>query len=115
MSAPVIPTEIEITPYVFKVVVSDDAINKHAYENNQKNFGMMDPHTQTITMRADLTPAHARTNLIHEIFHAIWWVQGMSGLAGKDSVEEDFIGMLDGPWLDVLRRNPDLVEFLVSG
>lgn len=110
-----IPTEIEVTPYVFKVVVSDDAINKHAYETSAISWGMMQPDSQTITVRADLTPAHARTNLIHEIFHAIWWAQGIAGLAGKDSNEEDFIGMLDGPWLDVLRRNPDLVEFLVGG
>jgi hypothetical protein len=73
-----------------------------------------------IELRADLAPTRLRSVLWHEILHAVWEVAclpsglgvAFPGTTIKD-VDETIVEALSGRTLDVIRRNPELMRYLM--
>lgn len=55
----------------------------------------------------------ARENLMHELMHKLWEAGGLTE-EYKSSTEEYIITTLAGRLTDLLRDNPELVEFLTE-
>lgn len=70
-------------------------------------FGEFKSWLMTITLTADQpTRVHALDTLLHEITHAIWYVQGIKP---RDS-EERKVTALSTAWVQVYRDNPWLLD-----
>lgn len=66
----------------------------------------------TIRISRDLPPSVKAETVLHEALHAIWDQSPMRNR--EDDVEEDVVSMFAPPLLDLLRRNPVLVAFLLA-
>lgn len=72
---------------------------------------------QYLKQRIDIDPAQGgdgrADTLLHELLHAAWYVAGITEFTSKQ--EERVVGALSPLLLDVLRRNPKLVQELGVG
>lgn len=69
-----------------------------------------------ILIRNDLSPSNRRDTLLHESLHAVAYHSGLrtTVLDGDSDLEERIIVTLS-PWiLQLLQRNPSLVEYLTE-
>jgi hypothetical protein len=75
-------------------------------------YGMTDKRSCTIWMNPNNAETFLRETLFHEIMHACQFIAGLSN--SKPVVGEDFITRVSPLYLDALRRNPGLVEYLMA-
>lgn len=102
--------KIKISPFVIDVV----------YLNTTKisgkdNFGTFDFKKLQITISKNYNknPQQLENTLIHEVFHAIWEINGVKSVSGSPSdpeVEENFIERLTAGWQGFLVDNPKLFK-----
>lgn len=116
-----LPKKIKIGAQVWDVIertrATDGMINDDAY-------GYTLQKTNTIVLDKDCPISRKRQTLLHELFHAIRYSSGNSGIKpNMDDVlpgevivtwEHYFIGMYEDAFLAVLRENPTLVKFLLE-
>ena len=76
---------------------------------NDACHGQCVPRRKTIAVDGALEGTALAEVVLHELVHA-----ALSGLVLDDDVEEQIAQGLAGPLLEVLRRNPPLVHFLVG-
>lgn len=116
-----VPKKIKIGAQVWTVVErsrSDDGmINDDAY-------GYTLQKTNVIVLDKDCPPSRKRQTLFHELFHAIRYSSGSSGI--KPNLEEVlpseviitwehyFIAMYEDTMLSILRENPTLTRYLLE-
>lgn len=65
-----------------------------------------------IVYRDDLPADKVREVVLHEALHAAVDVCGRTDLFADDAAEEAVVHALTGPVLDLIRRNPRLLDFL---
>ncbi len=105
------PATLQIGPYRYAVVCSEEAINKAQVEDKTDLHGRHHPGRQEIALNPEQAPDCMADTLLHEILHACVYLSGVD-VKGKD--EERMIGGISSVLLDCLRRNPKLVTFLVG-
>lgn len=109
-----IPREIQVGPLACKVIVSAKAIAEAQKEAGSTGvYGRFYWRTLEIHIDPDVTPHHQRDALLHETRHAIWHLLRMDD--DRKYLEEDVISRETPMLVDVLRRNPQLVAFLLDG
>lgn len=75
--------------------------------------GFMDPDPQEIHLEPTLADDMLADALLHEVLHAVWLVVGGRENIDKE-LEEKIIAIISPTLLDTLRRNPELVLFLLG-
>lgn len=105
------PRRVEVGPFRFRVRWSRKATHAAACADGDLVLGSCSHRTETITVDPDQTPGMQRDTLLHECLHA---VLGNSGAQLEDDEEERLVRTLSPLLLDLLRRNPTLVRFLLE-
>lgn len=108
------PKRVEVGPLVYTVRTdkqrSDDA----------DTFGFTDHEKSEIILDPKLAAPHARVILLHELLHtilrdAIGAQRGGKSALLADRDTEEILVTAVAPWLlEVLRRNPELVAYLLA-
>lgn len=105
----VLPEKVIIGPLTFRVT---DAPMDHmiaVLDDMEKTWGVIKYASGTIILDPDQTDSHKRMTLLHEVMHGCWHIGDRS-----HKNDEKAIRSLAAPLLDVLRRNPDLVAYLLA-
>ena len=116
-----VPARIKIGAQDWTVIErtrSDDASiaeDAFGYTLNKSNTIVLDKHCP---------PSRKRQTLFHELFHAVRFSNGSSGIKpDMDSIQPDeviptwehyFIAMYEDTMLSILRENPKVTEYLLS-
>jgi hypothetical protein len=106
------PPVVQVGPYRFTVRCDTPSIAVKSQESgNKKPMGLTDTLNLTIDIDPKCAPDQRADTLLHEVLHTIictvgGWEKGWT--------EEDAISALSPTLLDTLRRNPDLVRYLLG-
>lgn len=76
-------------------------------------FGQTDHFRLRIDIDEGLPITQERITVLHETLHAVFDFTGVADRLGKKKAE-DVINSVDAALLDVFRRNPALVEYLIA-
>jgi hypothetical protein len=115
MSQVRLPRSLKAGPFDIKVDVSKKAQERVDRDTEGPLYGMWDGKSATILLSTRAADTIMRETLVHEILHAVLELSGASSVHIKDSDEEEGIVRSIAPMLlDVLRRNPKLVDYLRS-
>jgi hypothetical protein len=101
---PMMPSSVQVGPFDYAVTV-DDALPKH-----DTCYGHIDLRKQIIYLAPDQGSDQMADTLAHEVLHAVFRMMGRT----DTNADEAVIGPLSPLLVDVLRRNPALVAFLVN-
>lgn len=118
---PKVPTKVKIGAQdwiILERTAADDGML------DEDSFGYTLNKTNTIVIDKNCPPSRKRQTLFHELFHAIRFSNGSSGI--KPNLEDVlpneiiytwehyFIAMYEDTMLSMLRENPQLTEYLLS-
>lgn len=105
-----LPLTIEIGPRRYRVVCTPEKTRDHLLDKNI--WGQIDHGASVITLDHLLAEDKRRSVLLHEVIHGCFNVAG--GLSEQDRAEEEtIVHRLEDVFLDTLRRNPALIEYLL--
>lgn len=104
------PTTVQVGPRSYTVEVDDAAVNAEAAAIKAELDGFSIHNAGRILIRPKLAPDYEAEIVLHELVHA---VNDLVGLA-LDNDEEARTRAQAPALLDVLRRNPDLVAYLMG-
>lgn len=100
-----LPATIVVGPYRYAVV--DDK----PFTDSHDAWGFIQYAAQRIVYDASAAPERLRVALMHEVLHAIHDLVNTRGEKWEEGQVTQDAGLL----VDVLRRNPALVAFLIAG
>jgi hypothetical protein len=103
------PRFIHVGPYEYSVHTDAAAVA----ELDSGDDGSCDFHDVRITVNPARPEQVQRDTLLHEVLHAIGALTGLRRDLGEEA-EERVVERLSSNLLDTLRRNPELVEYLLS-
>jgi hypothetical protein len=116
-----VPTKIKVGAQDWTVIERDRADDGYIAEDS---YGYTLHKTNVIILDKHCPPSRKRQTLFHELFHAIRFSNGSSGIKPDmenilpDEViptwEHYFIAMYEDTMLSILRENPKLTEYLLS-
>lgn len=98
------PSRIHVGPHVYRVLVE---------QRDTDCYGETDIHRCTIRLSPKQCDSQLRETFLHEITHACLAACGLNVELGEE-VDEKVATRLAPILLDVLRRCPRVVEFLVE-
>lgn len=98
------PRKLEVGPFTYRVTAERAEEGNLGYTNNDRLTIRVDP---------DYPDMAVQETLLHEALHATFYVAGLSCRLGELD-EELLVRTLSPALFALLRRNPKLVEYLVS-
>lgn len=108
-----IPKSIEIGPFTFRVSTDEAELLRWKAEDQADLAGRYDEATLSITIDGTHAVGFQRDTLLHEALHALFGMTALEHELG-DKQTEHIIRALTPALLDMLRRNPALISFLVA-
>lgn len=110
---PALPSTIAVGPFRYRV--STNKAERREVEAEQRSLvnGHSDHDLLVIVVDAELAADVVAETTVHEVLHALTYLAGLSTAWGADK-EEDVVRRLAPLLLDTLRRNPDLVAFVMA-
>jgi hypothetical protein len=93
--------------------VTEDAL-EHAQaerESDKAILGQTDVNRLSIVLDPEQPPSLKRATFLHELLHAAF---SAAGPRPDSETEETVTRLLEGPLLQTLRDNPDLVRYLTA-
>jgi len=105
------PSSIQVGPFRFTVNGSADAVVRARTHARDQRMGECDSRMLAILVDPTTPFQQQQDTLLHEVLHACWYV---SGGYEKDMDEDTAVGRQTSIILDTLRRNPDLVAYLLA-
>lgn len=113
-----IPASIRVGGHTYEVRASAAAINQLNAHSERGRLAAADLDNLTLTVDPTRPPSLVRETVLHEVLHIAGHVTALSAqlnIASKGTdLEELAIEALDGPLLQILRDNPDLVAYLTA-
>lgn len=114
------PDEVVIGPHPYRVERVIDSGTGLARQARPNEVGHTDMGRNKMTIRSDgsQAPMQERDTLLHEVVHAVLWQAGLDeehDVFKTDRMAERVVDVLATSLLDVLRRNPTLVDYLLGG
>ena len=106
-----IPKQVQVGPFTYSVTVDQAAIDRAGQEGRETLYGQTRHTISRILVDPELSADQKRETLQHEVLHACI---NTSGLAISTTDQENLVGALSPILLDTLRRNPELVEYLLE-
>lgn len=107
MRRPKIPESIRIGCYDYKVQVRT---NVESIGN--ANVGEFSPREVLIVVNTQMDPIYSLNTLIHEINHAIMYVESTSHT--EDWSNEYIVNLMANAWVQIYRDNPELLKYIVE-
>lgn len=111
VAQPTPPDTIQVGAYRYTVHFDQAVIDAASRDMKASLTGHSDHITQTIAVSPGLGPDAQAETLLHECFHAI--LTQVDGTPLEDRDEERLVVTLGYQVLDLLRRNPELVAYLM--
>lgn len=112
-----LPAAVQIGPHRYDVQCDADA-TVALRELAPDRIGSSDAGALRIQIAHHLHPSQQQDTLLHEILHMLLHQLGLqpslANASHDDDVEERVVHALAPALLDLLRRNPDLVAYLVA-
>lgn len=108
-AAPV-PAEVQIGPFTYDI--STDPADLDAI-SDEPVYAAINPSSLLIALEATQDIGQLRDSLLHEILHGVTFVAGLDQDIAPEMLEE-IIYRVSPVLLDTLRRNPEVLGFLVS-
>lgn len=111
------PEHVQVGPTRWRI--SDQEEDWHAWEKDggrkqNKLHGGTWPSKALILVNADTDVQQQRVTLLHEVMHALVDTYVYFKKDSDKETEEGWCSTTDAGLLDVLRRNPDLVRWLLE-
>lgn len=114
MANPKPPATVQVGPLIYTVRVSGERAA------DADSYGFTDHDKSEIVLDSKITPSHSRVTILHELLHAVIKDAvgalrgGKAALLPDRDTEEQLVTAV-APWLlETLRRNPDLVTYLLA-
>lgn len=108
-----LPKFIDVGPYRY-TVTTDELTRQRAQEASQSSLlGQTDHDRLIMILKSDQPNGLMRDTLLHETLHLVTGITGVAFESGLDK-EELLVRRLSPILLEVLRRNPDLVTYLLA-
>jgi hypothetical protein len=112
--ADVLPETIVVGPVTFDLSTDEKELLETCRSERSDLLGYTNCRRQRIVVSLDQGDDSLRDTLLHECFHAVFDMVGLTSELGAEE-EEKLIRRIATPLLDVLQRNPLLVKALVGG
>lgn len=107
------PTAIQVGPYRYRVLVDKTEMDASRVQFEDINrIAECRRWRLEILLTPEIAPDLMCELLLHEILHAVW---SAVRAPSKNTTEEIVVSHLAPTLLDTLRRNPDLVAYLIDG
>lgn len=103
------PAKVLVGPHAYGVRLDGDGLTAAGVEAGLRLSGLTRHSSLEILVDPDLASTEERETVLHEVLHALFSLTRMSG---ED--EEETISRLSPVLLDLLRRNPRLIAYLVE-
>jgi hypothetical protein len=108
-----LPTSIDIGPFRYTITI-DELTRQRAQETDGcKVLGQTDHDKLEMILDASQPIGLLRETLLHETLHLVTEISGVRYDQGGDK-EERLIRRLSPILLEVMRRNPDVVAYLMA-
>jgi hypothetical protein len=104
-----LPTLVQIGPLAYTITDEEHVYNKTAVDQGEALWGRIDYAKGSIVLSPEQNDAHKRLALLHEVLHGVWHLHDKA-----HESDEDVLRSLTADLLDTLRRNPELVAYLVA-
>lgn len=105
------PTSIAVGPFVWPIRYEAETIKTSARMDGADKFGFTRPERTDIIVDPDRSEQGLRETILHEAIHAAVWTYGIDC---DHNDEESVVAPLASAILDIIRRNPKVLEFLLS-
>jgi hypothetical protein len=105
------PRRLVVGPHVYSVSFDAEATARTCREQSTDLLGHTNHRNLRIMIDPDQAPSQQRDTMLHEALHAVFEVAAVQFSSEK---EESCIRSLTPALLDLLRRNPKLVRFLLD-
>jgi hypothetical protein len=105
------PEKIIVGPMVYDVLNDTQSYAQAVVDHNEQVYGRVNYGEARIILDPKQHEQHKRKALLHEVLHACWHV---TDPLDPHECEEMAVRTLTGPLLDVLRRNPAFVAYLLA-
>jgi len=109
MSYPGMPQRVLIDGIPYEVIVE---FKSDEYDDGTD--GEFNVSFATIKLRAGLAPGYAKVTLLHECLHGLWEHRGFTAVGRPAALEEEVVTGLSYGLFEMMRTNPELVEWLRS-
>lgn len=110
-----IPTHVLVGPYRIEVkLVSDPSAHLKDTSNHASDsdlYGILKLRDEAMYISDTLSANSMADTILHETIHAMW---AAVGGWGNELPEEQIVASLTTILLDTLRRNPNLIDYLVN-
>jgi hypothetical protein len=106
------PKTIKVGSRIYKVSARRRDLHRTQSEIQQSVLGATMNHRLKIHLDKKAAAGVVQETLLHEVLHAVTEFTGLDDNLGES--EEDFVNRLSPVLLQVLRDNPELVEYLLS-
>ena len=105
-----LPEKVVIGPLTYRIT-DDEAehLRQTVADDGDSSWGMIKYGKGLILLNPEQDASHTRLALFHECLHGCWHLTDFG-----HQEDEDPIRRIAGPLLDMLRRNPDLVAYLLA-
>ncbi len=100
-----LPTRVKVGPHMYRVTAVPD-VGHVVHDGDEDLLGHVDHRSGEITLGTDMSASQKQDTLLHELLHAVL------DLLGRD--DEALVRLMTPPLLDLLQRNPKLVEYLMQ-
>jgi hypothetical protein len=104
-----LPDRVDIGPIAYRVTTDRSTINQATVDSHISFYANIRFGEADILIDDKQMPGHQRLTLLHEVLHGCFHITMLD-----KKWEETAVRLLAGPLLDTLRRNPDLVAFLLA-
>lgn len=108
-----LPTFIDIGPFRYTITI-DELTRQRAQETDRsKVLGQTDHDKLEMILDASQPASLLRETLLHETLHLVTEMSGLRYDSGSDK-DERLVRRMSPLLLEVLRRNPDIVAYLMD-
>ena len=104
-----LPDQVIIGPLAYRVRTDRAILNQATVDHQGPFYANIRFGETDILIDDKQTPAHQRMTLLHEVLHGCFHVTMLD-----KKWEETAVRLLTGPLLDTLRRNHDLIAFILA-
>lgn len=112
------PKRVQVGPYRVQILIDEHAHNAAQARAAASLYGHWDPERLEITVKPGLPQDQEADTVLHELFHAMTDATALTASPGGPLAEEEssepVVSALATATLDLLRRNPELVRYLVD-
>ncbi len=109
------PEYVDIGPHRYAIRWDEAALDRERVRQDESTMhGAIRYQQNEITVDSKIVGSHQRRALLHEILHGVLEVTGWAGPGPEKPDADDFLVRLDSMLLDVIQRNPHVVQWLCT-